>query len=245
MTVIPHTDSGGPATVLIVFMRVLILYATVLFFLRILGKRQVSTLQPYELVTIILLADVAAIPMATTGTPLVNGLVGLFALLVASYTVSYITMKNTRLRAAISGRPTIIIANGRIIEDAMKELRYTINDLLEQLRVIGYPNVHDVEFGVLETNGQLSVVPKSQKRPVNPADMGITTKYEGLPTPLIVDGEVDTQNLRRIGLDMAWLQGELARRGLRRPGDVLYAALDTEGNLYCQAKDRPSGVPSA
>lgn len=229
---------------LIVFTRVLILYATVLFFLRILGKRQVSTLQPYELVTIILLADVAAIPMATTGTPLVNGLVGLFALLVASYTVSYITMKNTRLRAAISGRPTIIIANGRIIEDAMKELRYTINDLLEQMRVMGYPNVQDVEFGVLETNGQLSIVPKSQKRPVNPEDLGLSTQYEGLPTPLIIDGEVDAQNLQRIGLDMNWLRGELARRGLQRPEQVLYAALDTRGNLYCQAKDHGNGVAS-
>jgi len=229
---------------LIVFLRVVILYATVLFFLRILGKRQVSTLQPYELVTIILLADVAAIPMATTGTPLANGLVGLFALLVASYTVSFITMKSTRLRAAISGRPTIIIANGRIIEDAMKELRYTINDLLEQLRVLGWPNVQDVEFGVLETNGQLSVVPKSQKRPVIPEDLGLETKYEGLPTPLVVDGEVDVQNLRRIGLDMQWLRDELGRFGVRRPEDVLYAALDTQGRLYCQPKSTKNGAPS-
>lgn len=235
----------GATILLIVFIRVLILYATVLFFLRILGKRQVSTLQPYELVTIILLADVAAIPMATTGTPLVNGLVGLFALLVASYTVSFITMKSTRLRAAISGRPTVIIANGRIIEDAMKELRYTINDLLEQLRVMGWPNVQDVEFGVLETNGQLSVVPKSQKRPVNPEDLGLETEYEGLPTPLIVDGEVDLQNLGRLGLDREWLRSQLARRGLSRPEQVLYAALDTQGNLFCQAKTDGNGAPSA
>lgn len=235
----------GATILLIVFIRVLILYATVLFFLRILGKRQVSTLQPYELVTIILLADVAAIPMATTGTPLVNGLVGLFALLVASYTVSFITMKSTRLRAAISGRPTVIIANGRIIEDAMKELRYTINDLLEQLRVMGWPNVQDVEFGVLETNGQLSVVPKSQKRPVNPEDLGLETEYEGLPTPLIVDGEVDLQNLGRLGLDREWLRSQLARRGLSRPEQVLYAALDTQGNLFCQAKADGNGAPSA
>lgn len=235
----------GATILLIVFIRVLILYATVLFFLRILGKRQVSTLQPYELVTIILLADVAAIPMATTGTPLVNGLVGLFALLVASYTVSFITMKSTRLRAAISGRPTVIIANGRIIEDAMKELRYTINDLLEQLRVMGWPNVQDVEFGVLETNGQLSVVPKSQKRPVNPEDLGLQTEYEGLPTPLIVDGEVDLQNLGRLGLDREWLRSQLARRGLSRPEQVLYAALDTQGNLFCQAKADGNGAPSA
>lgn len=230
---------------LIVFIRVLILYTTVLFFLRVLGKRQVSTLQPSELVTIILLADVAAIPMATPGTPLVNGLIGLFALLVASYTISYVSMKSMRLRAFISGRPTIVIANGRIVEDAMKELRYTINDLLEQLRTLGYPDVQDIEFGVLETNGQLSVIPKSQKRPVTPEDLGVETSYEGLPTPLIVDGYVDEQNLRQIGLDVNWLLGELAQRGISSPRDVLYASLDTKGNLFCQVKAERQGVPPA
>jgi len=99
---------------------------------------------------------------------------------------------------------------------------------------------------VLETNGQLSVVPKSQKRPVNPEDLGLETKYEGLPTPLVVDGQVDVQNLRRIGLDEQWLRSELARFGARRPGDVLYAALDTQGRLFCQLKaEAQNGAPPA
>lgn len=227
---------------LIVFVRVLVLYAVLLLSLRVLGKRQVSTLQPYELVTIILLADLAAIPMATTGTPLVNGIVGVFALLLVSYTVSFITMRNARLRAFISGRPTIIVANGRIVEPAMDELRYTVDDLMEQLRVLGYPNIHDIEFAVLETNGQLSVVPKSQKRPLHAADLGLSTDYEGLPTPLVIDGEVDAANLQRIGLDTTWLQQELGNRGLTGPHQVLYAALDTSGNLYCQPKSERNGA---
>src|SRR5690625_4090858 len=191
---------------LIVFIRVFVLYTVLLISVRVLGKRQVSTLQPYELVTIILLADVASIPMATTGTPLVNGIVGVFALLLVSYTVSFITMKSAGLRAVISGRPTVIVANGRIVEQSMAELRYTVDDLMEQLRVLGYPNIQDIEFAVLETNGQLSVVPKSQKRPVHAADLGVSTQYEGLPAPLVVDGEIDTENLQRIGLDKTWLQ---------------------------------------
>lgn len=221
---------------LIVFVRVFVLYTVLLVSLRILGKRQVSTLQPYELVTIILLADVAAIPMATTGTPLVNGVVGVFALLVVSYTVSFITMKSSRLRAVISGRPTVIVANGKIIEASMHELRYTVDDLMEQLRVLGYPNLADIEFAVLETNGQLSVVPKSQKRPLHAADLGVPTNYEGLPTPLVIDGEVDEANLQLIGLDDDWLQQQLKARGLADPRQVLYAALDTAGNFYCQPK---------
>lgn len=227
---------------LIVFVRVFVLYSVLLVSLRILGKRQVSTLQPFELVTIILLADVAAIPMATTGTPLVNGIVGVFALLLVSYTVSYFTMRSARLRAVLSGRPTIIVANGKIIEEAMDELRYTIDDLMEQLRILGYPNITDVEFAVLETNGQLSVVPKSQKRPIQAEDLGISTDYEGLPTPLVVDGIVDSENLRLVGLDMNWLNNQLHLRGLSGPKQVLYAALDTTGNLYCQPKAQENGA---
>ena len=224
------------ARLLIIFVRVVILYVTLLVFLRILGKRQVTTLQPYELVTLILFADVAAISMADTGTPLVNGLVGVFALLVASFTVSYLTLKSSRARAVISGRPTVVVANGRIVEDAMLELRYNVNDLLEQLRIGGYPNVQDVEFAVLETNGQLSIVPKSQHRPVTPADLGVATPYEGLPTPLIVDGKVDRHNLARIGLDMHWLRGQIRAHGVNDPRAVLYAAIDTQGRFYCQPK---------
>src|SRR5690606_22482652 len=128
---------------LIVFARVLILYAAVLLALRLMGKKQVATLQPYELVIIILIADIAAIPMASTGTPLVNGLVGIFALLLAQVSVSYLTMKSVRARAWISGRPTVIIQNGKIVEPALAELRYNLHDLLEQLRVGGYPDIHD------------------------------------------------------------------------------------------------------
>lgn len=227
---------------LIVFVRVVVLYTVLLLSLRILGKRQVSTLQPFELVTIILLADVAAIPMATTGTPLVNGIVGVFALLVVSYTVSYLTMKSAGLRAIISGRPTVIVANGHIIEQSMNELRYTVDELMEQLRLMGYPNIADVEFAILETNGQLSVIPKSQKRPLHAADIGISTNYEGLPTPLVIDGRVDHQNLNLIGLDTDWLNEQLGQRGLSGPQQVLYAALDTSGNLYCQPKGAENGA---
>lgn len=227
---------------LIVFIRVFVLYTVLLLSLRILGKRQVSTLQPYELVTIILLADVASIPMATTGTPLVNGIVGVFALLLVSYTVSFITMKSAGLRAIISGRPTVIVANGRIVEQSMHELRYTVDDLMEQLRVLGYPNIQDIEFAVLETNGQLSIIPKSQKRPLHAADLGVETTYEGLPTPLVVDGEINFENLNLIGLDKEWLHKELIRRGLSEPREVLYAALDTTGNFYCQPKSSSNGA---
>lgn len=226
----------------IVFARVLILYVAVLVSLRLMGKKQVGTLQPYELVTIILMADIAAIPMASTGTPLINGLVGIFALLLAQVSVSFLTLKSVRARSWISGRPTIVIANGKIVEPALEELRYNLHDLIEQLRFGGYPDIHDVEFAVLETNGQLSIIPKSQKRPVRPGDLQVPTDYEGLPTPLIVDGQLDERNLAKVGLDRRWLHDRLREHGVRGPEDVLFASLDTRGNFYCQPRLARTGV---
>lgn len=227
---------------LVVFSRVIILYIVVLLVLRVMGKKQVSTLQPYELVTIILIADVAAIPMATTGTPLVHGLIGVFALLTAQFTVSFLTLKSRRVRSFVSGRPTIIVSNGSIVEEALEELRYGINDLLEQMRVLGYPNINDVEFAILETNGQLSVIPKSQKRPVNPEDLGVSTQYEGAPMPIIVDGKLDVQNLERLNLDMTWLLTRLKEHGTNSPKEILFAVMDTQGNFYCQRKNIHQGA---
>jgi len=230
--------------VIIVFVRVLILYTAVLLALRLMGKKQVATLQPYELVTIILMADIASMPMSTLGTPLVNGLIGLFALMLAQFTVAYVTMKSLRLRAWLSGRPTIVIANGKIVQGALEELRYNLHDLIEQLRAAGYPEINDVEYAILETNGQLSVIPKSQQRPVRPADLNVPTSYEGLPTPLIIDGHLDEHNLRRLRLDGRWLQDRLREHGVSRPADVLFASLDTQGNFYCQPKYATSADPA-
>ena len=148
-----------------------------LFFLRILGKRQVSTLQPYELVTIILLADVAAIPMAThrhaagqrprRSVRPAGGLV---------HRVVHHDEKRAAAGLVISGRPTIVIANGHIVEDAMKELRYTINDLMEQLRMLGYPNVQDVEFGGAGDQRPAERDPQNRKSDPYPADLGVATE---------------------------------------------------------------------
>jgi len=115
---------------------------------------------------------------------------------------------------------------------------YTINDLLEQLRIKNIPNIADVEFAILETNGQLSIIPKSQKRPISPQDLNISTQYEGLPLDLIIDGNINYDNLRISGLDSNWLMQELSKFGIHNIKDVLFASLDSEGNLYYQVKEK-------
>lgn len=218
--------------------RTLILFAVVVVGLRLMGKRQIGQLQPYELVIVIMLSALAAIPMENTGIPLAGGLVPIFTLLLAQVAFSYISLKSERARGLICGTPSVVIENGKIVEKELYRLRYNINDLLEQLRSKNIPNISDVEFAILETSGQLSVIPKSQKRPVIPEDMSLPTKYEGLPVTLIIDGYVFRKNLDKIGLNEDWLKSELQKFNVHSLKDVLFASLDTEGKLFFQVKSR-------
>jgi len=226
----------GKDNMILGIIRTLILFMVVVVGLRLMGKRQIGQLQPYELVIVIMLSALAAIPMENTGIPLVSGLFPIFTLLLAQVALAYISLKSERARGIICGTPSVLIENGKIIEKEMYRLRYNMNDLLEQLRSKNIPNVSDVEFAILETSGQLSVIPKSQKRPLVPADMNLPTTYEGLPMTLIIDGHVFPNNLSKANLGMEWLTTELQKFGINDFNDVLFASLDTEGKLFYQVK---------
>ncbi|MDD4335664.1 MAG: DUF421 domain-containing protein [Desulfotomaculaceae bacterium] len=221
---------------LIGIVRTLILFAVVVIGLRLMGKRQIGQLQPYELVIVIMLSALAAIPMENTEVPLLFGLFPIFTLIVVQVAMSYLSLKSERARGIICGTPSVLIENGKIIEKELVRLRYNINDLLEQLRVKNIPNIADVEFAILETGGQLSVIPKSQKRPVVPEDLNLPTKYEGLPVTLIIDGLVFRKNLDKLNLNEEWLRSELHKFGVKSVKEILFAHLDTEGKLLYQVK---------
>jgi uncharacterized membrane protein YcaP (DUF421 family) len=221
---------------LLVIIRTLILYATTVLLLRVMGKRQIGQLQPYELVVIIMISELAAIPMQNTGIPLLSGLIPIFILVTAQVTLSYISLKSERARGVICGTPSIVIENSRIVEDELRRLRLNLNDLLEQLRLKDVSDISDVEYAILETSGQLSVILKSEKRPVQPQDLKISPEYEGLPITLIIDGQVIKNNLKKVDLDMIWLQNELGKYGIKNVKDVFFAGLDAHKQLYYQLK---------
>lgn len=223
---------------LIGIIRALILFTTVVVFLRLMGKRQIGQLQPYELVIIIMLSELAAIPMENTGIPLVSGLVPIFTLLVAQVFLSVVSLKSENARRIICGTPSVLVENGKIVESELRRVRYNINDLMEQLRAKNMPNIADVEFAILETSGDLSVIPKSQKRPLVPADISLPTKYEGISTTLIIDGYVFQKNLANMHLSEEWLKGELKKLGVNDLKEVLFASIDTEGRLFYQARSK-------
>ncbi|NLW45449.1 MAG: DUF421 domain-containing protein [Syntrophomonadaceae bacterium] len=223
---------------LLVILRTVILFTVVVVFLRLMGKRQIGQLQPYELAIVILISELAVIPMENTSIPIMGGLIPIFVLFTAQVLLAYISLKSEKARGLICGTPSVLIENSRIVEAEMRRQRYNINDLLEQLRSKNVVNLSDVEYAILETSGELSVILKSQKRPLTPEDLNIPTAYEGLPTTLIIDGFVFRDNLQKINLSEEWLMTELSKLGVKTPRDVLFSYIDTQGNLFCQKKDR-------
>jgi len=205
------------------------------------GKQEIGQLQPFELVVALMVADLAAIPMQNTGIPLLSGIIPIIVLMACQVALSYISMKSIKARNVICGCPSVVVANGKLVESELRYQRYNIHDLLEQLRSKNYPNLADIEFAILETNGELSVIPKSQKRPLQPDDLQIKTQYEGMPMALIIDGKVNEKNLCKANLSVDWLRNELIKFGIDDFKKVFFASLDTAGKLFYQLKTKPGG----
>lgn len=222
---------------IISFVRTIILYVLVIAVMRVMGKRQIGELQPFELVIAIMISELAAVPMQETGIPLIAGIIPIITLLIIQVTFSHISMKSEPARKLLCGTPSIVVANGEIVEQELKRLRYNINDLLEQLREKNYPSVSDVEFAILETSGKLSVIPKSQKRALTPADLQLETQYEGLPLTLIADGIINYKNLNIAKQDLTWLYEQIQKQGFSSPKEILFASLDTNGDILIQGKN--------
>lgn len=219
-----------------VFIRALILYLVVVVVMRMMGKRQVAQMQPFELVIMIMIADLAVTPMEDIDIPLVNGVIPIVVLLSVQVLASYFSLKSEKFRDFICGKPSILIHKGRIDQSEMHRLRVNINDLLEALRSKNYFNVNDVQYAILETNGQISVIPKADKRPVETADLSVMVQEEELPITLISDGKLDNKKLRKSGYDKKWLMDQLGQQNINNVRDVFLASLSSDGSLYVQEK---------
>lgn len=220
-----------------IFFRSLILYGIVVLIVRVMGKRQIGQLQPFELVIAIMLADLASAPVDDVGVPLIKGVVPIFALAFAQIIISFLSLKSERFRTLIGGSPSILIENGVLQQKKLEQLRINLNDLLEQLRSQNIANIDDVEFAILETNGNLSVFPKVDKKAPTLEDLNIQGKPESIPVTLIMDGQIMYKNLKKAGQDLNWLLGQIKNLGLDRKS-VFFAYLDTQNQLKVIAKQK-------
>ncbi|RJX26501.1 MAG: DUF421 domain-containing protein [Dethiobacter sp.] len=221
-----------------VFFRTLFIYFTVLLVMRLMGKREVGQLSTFDLVVAIMIAEIAVFPMQELQKPLYMGVIPMFILVGAEIFISYLCLHCKFLRRFVDGYPSVLIAEGKIMEKEMRKQRYNINDLMGQLRQKNVFNILDVEYAILETSGELSVMLKNTKRSVTPEDLNLNPAYENIPAPLVLDGEVLPENLEYLGLSRIWLEDELKRYGLELK-NVLYASMDCQGKLYISEKLAP------
>lgn len=223
---------------LTVFVRSVILYAASLLAMRVMGKRQIGQLQPFEVVVIIMIAELAATPMGGVGIPLLYGILPMMALAVCHGLITWACMKSQRVRRWFCGQPTVLIRGGVICEKQLRKSAVDLNDLMEAIRTGGMLDPSEVGTAVLEPGGQISVFPKAAHRPVSPQDLRLSVGQEGLPLPLVMDGAIQRDNLRRGGLTEAWLRSEVEKAGLSALEEVFFMCLNTRGELLIQGKGR-------
>ena len=221
---------------LLIFVRAIILYILVLVVMRFMGKREIGQLQPFELAISIMIADLATIPMAEPGIPITNGVIPILGLWIMHLIISIINIKSIKLREIICGKPSILIYHGKIDERNLKKERFTINELEERLRGNNVFNISDVEYAILETSGQISVIQKPEKRNTTPEDFNIKPEYEGISYDLVVDGKIMKENLEKLDKDYNWLVKQLQSKNMK-PEEALLVTLDGKGELFSQKKE--------
>ena len=225
----------------IAFVRTIILYLLIIVGIRLMGKRQVGELEPSELVLALIIADLAAVPMQDFGIPLVNGLFPIVTLLCLSMLLSFFSLKSIRFRALVCGHPTVIIRDGKVLQQNMARNRFTVDELFEQLRSQGYSDLSSVKYAILETSGQVSVLPYTKASPITPQAVNLDVPDDvTLPVLLINDGHVMSDNLTASGYDQNWLDKQLKTRRLTSPRQVFLMTVDETGTVVCVAKEGAS-----
>lgn len=217
--------------------RTIILYLAIMIALRIMGKRQLSQLQPSELVITLLISDIASIPMQNSSFPLVSGIIPIIVLVAAEIVISVFMVKSSKLRRLICGRPIVVIDNGKIRQDQMKRLRMTIEDLSEQLRQMDIFDFSEVDYAIVETNGQLSVLKKAQSQLPSVSDLNITISDKGMDTVVITNGEISDDALKFCNVNYRFIENILKAESVKT-ADVFIMTLNKKLQYKIIKRDR-------
>ncbi|CDF03025.1 MAG: DUF421 domain-containing protein [Ruminococcus sp.] len=219
----------------IVLIRSILLYILVILSVRLMGKRQLGELQPSELVITILISNIATLPLEDLHIPLITGITPILALMCFEVIMSHIIMKFSRFRCIVSGRPKIIISNGVINQKVMKDLRYTIDDLMTALRGNGVFSPEEVQFAIVETTGSISVLKKAELDTVTCRDMKIKTENSDPPQIIITDGKLLESSVKSVGLTMKWLEKTLNKEK-KQIQNIFLMTADNSGKYYIVEK---------
>lgn len=218
------------------YLRTLILYLILIFSVRLMGKRQIGQMEASEFVVTMLVANLAAIPMQDAGIPLYSGLVPILTVLGMELVLSGLILRSVFLRRLFCGKPVILIDNGKILSDNLRNTRVTLDELMGHLREKDVLDIQTVQYAILETNGNLSVFPYPKHLPATAKDAGIQAAKQYLPLPIIEDGYLFRKNLEQAGKDEAWLKGVLSQHGAA-VSDTLLLTIDPSGQITWLGKE--------
>lgn len=222
---------------LISLIRVGILYFFIIVCMRLMGKRQLGELQPTELVITILLSEIASIPIEDNGVPLINSIFAVLLLVSLEIINSAVCLKSAKLRSVIEGNPVIVISDGTVQQEKLRQLRFSSEDLLEQLRQKDVFDINDVKFAIVETNGQLSVMLKDRKQPITPEALEAEAQSKGLQCMVINDGKVLRKSFKDCNMDDQKLRNILKKRKIQLE-EILFMLADSKGNYTIIKKEK-------
>lgn len=220
------------------------LFFIVLFLLtKALGKKQLTHLTFFEYVSGITIGSIAAAVSMDLESNISHGLLSLAVWTLVPLGLSFLSQKNKKVRDIVEGKGTVLIKDGKILEDNLKKEKYTIDELMTQLRQKNYFHARDVEFAVLEPSGSVSVLPKKEKQPLTAKDIDLKVQNEKEPQTVIMDGEILDEPLATLGYNRDWLKNELEKQGAAQE-NVFFAQVDSSGNLTVDLYDDKLQVPS-
>ena len=219
-----------------VLIRTIILYMLVLLTMRIMGKRQIGQLEPFELSITIMISELASLPMQDTKIPLINGVISIVTLLLLEVFLAALQLKSEKARGIVTGKPSILISKGIIDIKELKDQQLNLNDLFEELRLKGYFDIEDIQYAILETSGQISILPKLKTTPATKENLKIIEKESLLPVTLILDGKINKDSLDYLNKTDKWLMELLSKHQITSVDNIFLACIDSKEKFYYQNK---------
>ena len=209
------------SSMILAYARTVVLYLVMVFSVRLMGKRQIGQMEASEFVVAMLIADLAAVPMQNGSISLLDGIVPLLTVLGLEVTLSCLILKSIRFRKFICGKPVILIDNGKILQENLRTTRITMDELISHLRQKDVLTISDVQYAILETDGNLSVFPYASRMPAPAQEAKVKVKRQSLPVTIINDGVLSRDDLKRAGKDMIWLRNTLGKHRARQDNTLL------------------------
>ncbi len=220
----------------IMLIRSIIIYCIVLVIIRFMGKRQVGEMQPFELVITLIIADLACNPMSELSVPLLHGVIPILTLMVLHFFICFLSRKSLKFRYLISGKPAIVITPKGINYKELQKLNMTVDDLIEAMRGAQYFSIEDIAYAIIETNGNMCILPKSKATPVTREDLKISAEDSAMSVNIVIDGTLISENVKLAKLSQNFIDLCLKKAGLNSIKNILLLTIDNNGNCFLQSK---------